>query len=147
LSRFTAHAGDWAVCAVGRLPIGIDIEQIKPIDLDIAERFFTSEEIRDLKQRPSGNQIGYFYEVWMLKESYIKATGMGLYCDLKSFSIKAGDDGISVQIKGCLHQPFYFRQYHIEDGYKLSVCASVNSFPGTVTMLTVETMTGYLDQS
>lgn len=35
-----SHSGDWVVCAIDDAPVGIDIEEIKPIDLAIAKRFF-----------------------------------------------------------------------------------------------------------
>lgn len=41
-----SHSGDWVVCAVDDAPVGIDIEEIKPIDLAIAKRFFQRMSIR-----------------------------------------------------------------------------------------------------
>ena len=36
----------------------------------------------------SDEKINYFYDLWTLKESYIKTIGKGLYTPLNSFSIK-----------------------------------------------------------
>ncbi|MDG3044571.1 hypothetical protein OE903_14005 [Bacillus sp. B6(2022)] len=41
-----SHSGDWVVGAVDDAPVGIDIEEIKPIDLAIAERFFQLTNIK-----------------------------------------------------------------------------------------------------
>ncbi|WP_236692715.1 4'-phosphopantetheinyl transferase family protein [Aneurinibacillus tyrosinisolvens] len=35
-----AHSGRWIVCAVDCEPVGIDIEEIKPVSFDIAKYFF-----------------------------------------------------------------------------------------------------------
>ncbi|MCL0100696.1 hypothetical protein M1N80_02650 [Peptococcaceae bacterium] len=35
-----SHSGEWVVCAIHHHPIGIDIEQVKKIEIDIAKRFF-----------------------------------------------------------------------------------------------------------
>lgn len=39
-----SHAENYIVCAISDEPVGIDVEIMKPIDLEIAERFFTSDE-------------------------------------------------------------------------------------------------------
>lgn len=41
-----SHSGDWVVCAIDDAPVGIDIEEIKPIDLAIAKRFFQQMSMR-----------------------------------------------------------------------------------------------------
>ena len=79
-----SHAGNCVAFAIADVPVGIDIEIIKPIDLKIAERFFTPDEIEYIL---SGDQIQRFYEVWTKKESYIKYDGKGLRTPLPSFSV------------------------------------------------------------
>lgn len=73
-----SHSGDWVVCAVDDNPVGIDVEVIKPIDFKIAERFFSRDEYLALMSQPEEIRLKYFYIVWTLKESYIKAEGKGL---------------------------------------------------------------------
>lgn len=83
-----SHAGKRVACAICDNSIGIDIEDIKPIDLSIAKRFFTDNEFEyirvgeniDLKYRR-------FYSIWTQKEAYTKRQGMGLYIPLKSFDV------------------------------------------------------------
>ncbi len=38
-----SHSENWVVCAVNDNPVGIDVETIKPIDLKIAERFYSRD--------------------------------------------------------------------------------------------------------
>lgn len=83
-----SHAGDYVVCAVtDGTPIGVDVEIIKPIGLDIAERFFSRDEYAYVAGQPSEMQTWCFYWLWTRKESYIKMVGKGLSIPLNSFSV------------------------------------------------------------
>ncbi len=72
-----AHSGDIVICAVtDRGEIGVDIEfpdrrrNIK----GIADRFFAENEAVWLATQPDE----HFYMLWVLKEAWLKATGLGL---------------------------------------------------------------------
>lgn len=83
-----SHSGDWvALIAGGKDELGVDVEKIVPIDMQIAERFFSPEENKYLAAKPADQQLHTFYRLWTLKESYIKAVGMGLSMPLDSFAI------------------------------------------------------------
>jgi 4'-phosphopantetheinyl transferase len=124
-----SHSGEWVVCAVDDEPIGIDIEKIQDIDLSIIDRFFSIKEVMDIYSLPQKEQLPYFYDIWTLKESYIKAWGKGFSIPLDSFSIRVYMGG-KVDID--THNSFKeccFKQFSIDDGYKLSVCSLKNGFP------------------
>jgi 4'-phosphopantetheinyl transferase len=132
-----SHSGDWVVCAVSEYPIGVDIELIKPIDLAIANRFFTKKEIDFIMSEEEVNRIPTFYDLWSLKESYIKALGKGLSMPLDSFTILPGQNEIKLEsTEDNKEESFFFKQYHIDPRYKLSVCTQENSFPTQVVFLT-----------
>lgn len=82
-----SHAGDWVVAAVSSLEVGIDVEQIKPIEMDIAKRFFTKDEYLELMTVNEKDRIILFYKLWTLKESYVKMIGKGLTIPFNTFSI------------------------------------------------------------
>jgi 4'-phosphopantetheinyl transferase len=82
-----AHSGHWIVCAVDCDPVGIDIEEIKPISLDVAKYFFSMQELRWLMDQNEAARLSCFYELWTLKESFVKWLGKGLTCPLYSFSV------------------------------------------------------------
>ncbi|MBJ8030650.1 4'-phosphopantetheinyl transferase superfamily protein [Bacillus cereus group sp. N21] len=127
-----SHSGDWIVCIVDKFPVGIDIEQICPINLEVISHFFSDEEVEDLNTRSSVGKIDYFYDLWTLKESYIKAIGKGLSIPLNSFVIKKNkEEGIIVKHDD-LYSSYFFTQYQIDSNYKLSVCATSNRFPKKV---------------
>lgn len=66
-------------------PIGIDIEQIKTTNLNIAKRFFTTHEYQYIFN--SNDTISSFFEIWTKKEAYIKMLGVGLSKPLNSFDV------------------------------------------------------------
>jgi 4'-phosphopantetheinyl transferase len=84
-----SHTETLIVCAVSReANIGIDIETIqhKTRSIAIAQRFFSTIEVTALLQCPLSQQRSYFFQLWTLKEAYIKACGQGLSLPLKQFS-------------------------------------------------------------
>lgn len=71
--------------------IGVDTEKIRPVDYRIAEKFYTENEKRYIMSAKNEDEkLLRFFEIWTLKESYLKCTGDGLPGGLKSveFSIK-----------------------------------------------------------
>lgn len=83
-----SHSGDMVVCAVDSQPVGIDIEQIRPIDFDVIKRICAEDEIAYILEDNSRNDIfckiadylalTRFFEVWTLKEAYGKLRGTGI---------------------------------------------------------------------
>lgn len=83
-----SHSGEMVVCAVNDKPIGIDIEQIRPINLTIAKRICTDEELLYLfGHQPTDKDFTYttdmeiltrFFELWTAKEAYGKCIGEGI---------------------------------------------------------------------
>ncbi|SFE23021.1 4'-phosphopantetheinyl transferase [Paenibacillus algorifonticola] len=118
-----SHSGDWVVCAFGDCPVGIDIERMKPQDLSIAERFFTSDEYKMLMSLAGSRQLTYFYQLWTLKESYIKAVGKGMSIPLDSFSFLIKEDG---EVAASLEEgasAAYFMQTFADDDHAMALCA------------------------
>jgi 4'-phosphopantetheinyl transferase len=94
--RFSlSHARELVGCAVIRtLDVGIDVEAARlPAPVEVADRFFFAEESCRLRALPPDQQVDRFYLLWVLKESYLKATGQGLALPLDSFFVDPGEDG------------------------------------------------------
>ncbi|MEX0963469.1 MAG: 4'-phosphopantetheinyl transferase superfamily protein [Pseudohongiellaceae bacterium] len=96
-----SHSGQRAVLAVSRLEdIGIDIEFAKKARRveAIAQRFFSATEVAQMLTLPKALQLDRFYELWTLKEAYIKACGMGLAIPLQHFSYGfEGEDSLTIE--------------------------------------------------
>lgn len=130
-----SHSGKWVVCAYGKCPVGIDIEAIQTIDLNLFSTFLSSEELKYVKFLKQEQQIDYFYSLWTLKESYTKALGKGLTIPLKEYTInKVSPENIKIEKNGIV-QPYFFRQYDFLYDYKLSACAKDNSLPKKIFIL------------
>lgn len=131
-----SHAGNLVVCALDSFPIGIDIEKLEPIDIDIAKSFCTGDEFRQLKARKEEERLSCFYNIWTIKESYIKAMGKGLAFPITSFGVYEDENG-EKNVFPSLGE-WYFKQYQIDDGYVLSICAAHCDFPTSVIWIKME---------
>lgn len=87
-------------CLVARgVDVGVDVEDTERTSatVEIADRFFSPAEVRALNTLPEADQRARFFQYWTLKESYIKARGMGLSIPLDQFSFHL-DDGPPIRI-------------------------------------------------
>jgi 4'-phosphopantetheinyl transferase len=116
-----SHSGDWIVCAIDNKPVGIDIEEISTIDLDISKNFFSEKEHEDLLL--SNDPFDYFFTLWSLKESYIKFIGKGLSHPLDSFSMRFSNERIVIESYDQILEKIYFKQYQIDERYKMATCS------------------------
>ena len=101
-----SHSGDYAVCAFSHAPVGIDIEQVRPICARVAVGTFSEGETEYLGadgNELSGDALVRFYEIWTAKEAYAKMTGNGI-------SLKHTVDTTTVPV----------RRVHF-DGYVVSI--------------------------
>jgi len=131
-----SHSGKWVVCSICSLPVGIDIEQIRPIDTGIAERFFSKEEVKSLMSKCIAEREIFFYDLWTLKESYIKAVGKGLSIPLNSFTVRILGDNITLHSANETDN-YYFKQYSVDKGYKMAVCSRKNEFPDKMSIVNI----------
>jgi 4'-phosphopantetheinyl transferase len=93
-----SHSGEFAAmafCADGEL--GIDIEQRRPeaASVEIAERNFSASELRELKKLSGEDFVAGFFRCWTRKEAYVKAKGIGLGADLRSFAVTLDSDEVA----------------------------------------------------
>ena len=92
-----AHTRGLVAVAVGAAedgPVGLDAEDAgRSVDLAVANRFFAPVEVEDLFHLPDGERLRRFFTLWSLKESFLKATGLGLSLPLDAFSFTFSDAG------------------------------------------------------
>ena len=90
-----SHTPGLIACAValGR-EVGVDVEFInrRLVYDTIPERFFSTREVADLRALPADEQPLVFFDYWTLKESYIKARGLGLALPLGQFTFRLQRD-------------------------------------------------------
>jgi 4'-phosphopantetheinyl transferase len=95
LSFSLSHTRGLVACAVtvGK-ELGLDVERIdRDLEIDdIAERFFSSDEVKALRRYRGEAKKVAFIELWTLKEAVVKGTGRGLSQPLSTFSIDLDHD-------------------------------------------------------
>ncbi|NOU15979.1 MAG: 4'-phosphopantetheinyl transferase superfamily protein [Bacteroidales bacterium] len=137
-----SHSGSWVVCAVDSNPIGIDVEKISQIDLDISKNYFSKKEHEGLLR--SNNPIEYFFTLWSLKESYIKFIGKGLSHPLDSFSmVFSNNSKINIEVDSRILENTYFKQYNVDKGYKMAVCSSHQDLPEQPVIYSINDLTDF----
>lgn len=105
-----SHSEETVLLAISESEIGADIQWRKPMrDFRMAERFFTPEEQRKLREYKSKTEShAFFYRLWTRKEAYGKLTGEGIARVLSD-----GMPGMSEKI--------VFEECEIEN-YQIAIC-------------------------
>lgn len=92
-----SHSGNYVLCAISnnKLRIGVDVEQVKPIEFSDFDRQFTEAEWQVI--RSDVDPLRGFYKMWTKKEAIVKADGKGLSIPLNKIIIdndtaKVGDE-------------------------------------------------------
>ena len=95
LSFNVSHtAGLIAIGVTQNGALGVDVENmnVRPAPIDIADSHFAPEEQSALLAVPESRRDESFFRYWTLKESYIKARGLGLSIPLNRFSFHLPSD-------------------------------------------------------
>lgn len=79
-----SHSGNYVICAFYKEEIGIDIEEIKELEIENFKSIFTEQEKSYLKASPKS--LKDFFRFWTIKESVIKAEGKGLSIPLQQIN-------------------------------------------------------------
>lgn len=89
LSFSISHSGNLVACAMSHTTlVGIDVEQITPIEFTDYENYMTGYEWQVIQL--SKDPVAEFFRYWTQKEAAIKADGRGLAIDLSKIEAKEG---------------------------------------------------------
>ncbi|HUN70964.1 MAG TPA: 4'-phosphopantetheinyl transferase superfamily protein [Steroidobacteraceae bacterium] len=125
-----SHCADLVMLGVTGRALGIDVEgpEARAVDIDGLDRYFAPEESAALLALPPGERRRRFFELWTLKESYIKARGMGLAIRLDAFRFElTGERGLTLHMRPELgDSPDRWRvwQLVLRPDYLAAVCAA-----------------------
>ena len=88
-----SHTENLGALAVGwRCPLGVDVEQVRPVEADVARHSFSPAELAGLSRLPRRDWLQGFYRCWTRKEAVIKALGLGLAQPLDAFDVTLAPD-------------------------------------------------------
>lgn len=112
-----SHSGKYAIASVYQNEIGVDIEKIETPLEKIIIKFMNDIEIKMYEIADTLEKQHLFYQIWTIKESYVKLLGIGLTKQLTNIEIDYTQN--SVELKGYLKTRFAFLNVN---GYAISIC-------------------------
>ena len=102
------------------MEVGADVEYIDDeIDLNIAQQYFYNSEYKSIMN--AENKSDEFFKYWVLKESYMKYTGLGMNLELNSFEIIIED---TIRLKDD-DENLKFNLFNIKN-YKVGIASHYN---------------------
>ena len=78
-----SHGGQWVIAAMDNQALGVDVEPLCHHNLAVAQRVFTHDENAFMQQEP----LLHFHILWTIKESIMKALGLGMQLDPSQFNV------------------------------------------------------------
>lgn len=132
-----SHSGKMVVvCFSDKGEVGVDIEQIKPIDTENMSAHFHKEEVEWLKKQ--NFELSPFYRLWTRKEALLKAKGGGILNGLNQQSTLSNriiDDG-----------EWYLKEIDIFDGYKCCICSTVENTNISIEEIDYKTLNNFINE-
>lgn len=134
------HSGDIVLCAFTRSgAVGIDLETarlMKNVD-DVVNRFFAAEEKVFFKTLEDLEKQAFFFRLWTIKESYVKAIGDGMQIPFDGFSIQMdsvakGSVALCYEFDCVARDWQFFLQTYGDNFYPVSIAVITNRQLGLV---------------
>lgn len=112
-----SHSYNCVACVISdKYAVGIDVERIRIFSPYVARKVCTPDELQRIYSNPNPDRE--FFRHWTLKESYIKAIGIGLSYSMKNISFQINSDGeIHSDLSDCS-----FQLIEDEYGFITAVC-------------------------
>jgi 4'-phosphopantetheinyl transferase len=122
-----SHTDGLVACLVGdREELGVDTETTRRPMADMAQiagRFFAAREVAALGEVTEVERRERFFEFWTLKESYIKARGIGLSLGLSNFAFTIGVGRATIAFEpgfGDNPAAWDFRQFRVDPEFLIA---------------------------
>lgn len=132
--RFSlSHTRDLVMCALSLdREVGIDAEDSsRGAPLELARSYFSPREVEDLEALPAEQRPARFFEYWTLKESYVKARGLGLSVPLDRFwFVRDGHGSWRIEIDPALgDRPgrWSFRSWRIGERHQAALAVAADA--------------------
>ena len=127
-----SHSGDYAVCALSKQPVGVDLQKRQTVKAGLLRLFYTPKQERLFRERYGiggcgmleGEALDAFLREWTVKESYMKMIGTGMKIGFDRICTDPGKKRVTLAEKEGVFA--LFREYKAPEGYFLSVCTPEN---------------------
>ena len=133
-----SHTENWAALAVSKdAPVGLDIQQYRYVEPEVAERFFSPAEILELGSLSPSEWEDGFFRCWTRKEAIIKGIGRGLSIGLETFDVSLSPDK-RAQIRRFSQSVNVVRDWsihHLDFAENRVGALAVNSFQRSVSII------------
>lgn len=84
-----SHTPGHSLLAVAPFPVGVDLEEPRPLDLvTVGEKVLSARERKALAASRSGDRSGLFFRSWTRKEALLKAVGTGIVRPLEELDVR-----------------------------------------------------------
>ena len=110
-----SHSYDMVICVISNSKIGVDIEKIVDINPKFTNIFLTTSE-KEYVNYPAKNYNKRFFQIYTLKESYIKAMGNSI---LKNSNISFAYKNNTLT---CSNKLILFKTIESVENYIISIC-------------------------
>lgn len=114
-----SHAKTHVLCAISDFPVGVDIETVRHLRQGVAERVCTPDELC----------VFDFFELWVLKESFIKLSG-NTHVSFKNIRFKRNGGKIITPDGSATAHLFY-----TVPGCRAAVCSKGGSIPAAIELI------------
>lgn len=137
-----SHSGNYVVCALAGDDVGVDLQKMKEPNLELARRYFAEEEVKWLFELPVEKQKRGFFDLWAIKESYMKYTGKGFALPMKDFSVRIRGElpensELSIY-EGEKKIAVFLKKYKCPEEYNLWCCSGSSNFEEVLEWVTIE---------
>ena len=117
-----SHSGAWCILAAGEgSVIGADLEEINEKHIEAAPVVYTRAELRWMQEDPAER----FFRLWTWKESVMKATGLGMNLEPRSFEVLPFAEGEGV----CVMERQWYAAGGIWNSCAFSICTDEPAGP------------------
>ena len=133
-----SHSGPYIACAFGDKPVGVDTEMWKAhpkwrriVDkMHLREREAFDRACGGAASEEAEEPVEAFCDLWVRKESFLKAIGEGLRIPLYAFDTT--EERVRQELR---KEPYFIRNYRVEkEPVSIAVCAGEEKLPLVLSM-------------
>lgn len=133
-----SHSGPYIACAFGDKPVGVDTEMWKAhpkwrriVDkMHLREREALDRACGGAASEEAKEPVEAFCDLWVRKESFLKAIGEGLRIPLYAFDTT--EERVRQELR---KEPYFIRNYRVEkEPVSIAVCAGEEKLPLDLSM-------------